>query len=45
MVEDKTLYISRMQAKQLLDQEIRYVERTVDTHGQHIIKIKIELSD
>jgi len=44
MVEDKTLYISRMQAKQLLDGKIRYAERTVNIHG-HIIRIKVELSD
>ncbi len=43
-MEEKILYISRMQAKQLLDHKIRRVQRTVNIHG-YIVTINVELSD
>ena len=45
---EKTLYISRMQAKQLLDNKIRRVERIIPKQlleTEDSIKVCIELSD
>jgi len=47
-MEEKILYISRMQAKQLLNNKIRRVERTIPKNQletEDSIKFCIELSD
>ncbi len=43
-IDKKTVYISRWQARQLLEHKRRAVERTVKIHGQ-VITISVELSD